>query len=95
MADSNGSQTVSAAGGQRLLLRDRSELEVTGVEDVVSFDEAGAVLKTDLGLLAVDGEGLHVVKLDLAGGVLVIEGKVGGLYYSDGGPKKNGKRLFR
>ncbi len=71
-------------------------MELTGVEDVVSFDETGAVLRTTLGMLAVDGEELHVVKLDLAGGNVQIEGKVNGLIYSDGGSaKKAAKRLFR
>lgn len=76
------------AGSQRLVLFDRQSLELTGIEDVVSFDEAGAVLSTSLGMLAVDGEDLHVVKLDLAGGSIQIEGKVNGLFFSAG---KGGK----
>ena len=91
MADIDG----SAGGGQRLLLLDRSTLELTGVEDVVSFDETGAVLKTGLGLLAVEGEALRVVKLDLTGGLISLEGRIGALIYSESGSaKKNGKRLF-
>ena len=86
----------TGAEGQRLLLLDRAVLELSGVEDVVSFDEAGAVLRTGLGMLAIDGEDLRVVKLDLAGGCLQLEGKIGGLFYSDaGGAKKTAKRFFR
>ncbi|MBE6621850.1 MAG: sporulation protein YabP [Ruminococcaceae bacterium] len=82
--------------GQRLLLLDRKVLELTDVEDVVSFDETGAVLRTGQGMLALDGEDLHVVMLDLSGGCLKIEGKINGLFYSDaGGGKKAVKRLFR
>jgi sporulation protein YabP len=69
-------------------------MELSGVEDVVSFDENGAVLRTVLGMLAVDGENLHVVKLDLAGGNVSIEGKVNGFFYADGTAKK-AKRFFR
>lgn len=78
----------------RLLLLDRQALELCGVEDVVSFDETGAVLRTTLGMLAVDGEGLHVVRLDLAGGSLQIEGKVNGLFFSEakGGGKGRSRR---
>ena len=96
MAEHSGTTAPSTTGEQRLLLLNRATLELTGVEDVVSFDETGAVLKTNLGLLAVEGEELHVVKLDLAGGLLLIEGRIGGLFFSEtGGMKKNGKRLFR
>jgi hypothetical protein len=45
-------------------------------------------------MLAVDGENLHVVKLDLAGGNVSIEGKVNGFFYADGTAKK-AKRFFR
>lgn len=84
--ETNGYKTN--AGPQRLLLLDRQAMELSGVEDVVSFDETGAVLRTTLGMLAVDGEELHVVKLDLAGGSIQIEGKVNGLFFSEG---KGGK----
>lgn len=81
---------------QRLLLLDRKVLELTDVEDVISFDETGAVLRTGLGMLALDGEDLHVVKLDLSGGSVTIQGTINGLFYSNaGGGKKAVKRLFR
>ena len=38
--------------GQKLIITDRKILDLTGVTDVVSFDETGAVLKTDMGTLA-------------------------------------------
>lgn len=37
--------------GQKLIITDRKILDLTGVTDVVSFDETGAVLKTDMGTL--------------------------------------------
>ena len=87
-------QTV--VGQQKLLLTDRTRLELTGVKDVTSFDENGAILQTTLGTLAVDGEDLHVTQLDLAGGFMHIEGKLTGFFYSEEGSAKNRKkRLFR
>ncbi len=81
---------------QRLLILDRKTMNITGVLDVVSFDEGGAVLKTSLGTLAVDGEGLHVVKLDLSNGNVAIDGKINGIFYSQSdGAKKQARRLFR
>lgn len=91
--DHSGKPEIS---GQRLIIIDRKSMELTGVEDVISFDENGAVLKTCAGTLAVDGEGLHVTRLDLDGGVILFDGKINGLFYSEvGGVKNKTKRLFR
>lgn len=82
--------------GQKLVITDRKVLDLTGVTDVVSFDETGAVLRTDMGILAVDGEGLHVTKLELANGIIIFTGKINGLLYTDSsGAKTRAKRLFR
>ncbi len=85
----------SAEGEQRLTVFGRASMEISGVEDVVSFDENGAVIKTILGMLAIDGDGLHVTRLDLSGGIISLDGKINGLFYSDGGAKGKAKRLFR
>ncbi len=95
MTEKRSDDRLAETGHQTLTLTDRTALALDGVLDVISFDETGAALRTVLGLLAVDGEELHVVKLDLAGGHLRIEGKISGLFYSDGGAKKAAKRLFR
>ena len=80
----------------KLLILERKAMELTAVEDVVSFDEDGAVLRTSLGMLAVEGEGLHVVKLDLEGGTLLLEGTINGLFYAEaGGAKKRAGRKLR
>ncbi len=76
----------------RLVLTDRSVLELSGVEDVISFDEAGALIKTVNGMLGVDGEGLHVTSLDLSNGNISFEGKINGLFFSDT-QKSKGKRF--
>lgn len=97
MAEKNETvKQTSAGGGHNVLVLDRKIMNLTGIEDVVSFDESGAVLKTSIGTLAVDGEELHVVKLDLSGGNVSIEGKINGLFYSEtGGGRSKAKRLFR
>ena len=46
--------------------------------------------------LAVDGEDLHVTKLDLANGSIILAGKINGLFYTENtGAKSRAKRLFR
>lgn len=80
---------------QRLVLDNRERLSLGGIIDVVSFDESGAYLKTVTGTLAIDGEDLHVIKLDTDGGSMVFEGRINGLFFSDGAGKGRSKRLFK
>ena len=71
-----------------LNLEERHRLAVTGVSEVLSFDENQVVMDTSLGLLTVEGEGLHVEKLSLDIGELSLEGSVQSLYYSHDRQKK-------
>ncbi len=80
---------------QRLTLESRSVLDLNGVIDVVSFDDSGALIKTVNGILAVDGEELRVVKLDVGGGNISFEGRINGLFFSDGPQRGKGKRSAR
>lgn len=74
-----------------LVLQDRRILSFDGVLDVISFDENGAILKVNGGMLVIDGTDLHVTKLDIDGGSIGIEGKISGLLFSDG---VKGKKRF-
>ena len=65
----------------------RDGIAISGVSDVVSFDERGVVMETDCGSLAVEGEGLHVTVLDLSAGRVNIEGRINGVYYFDNSPR--------
>ena len=47
----------------KLTLENRGAGTVTGIREVVSFDENQVVLDTDLGLLTVKGKDLHVSRL--------------------------------
>lgn len=71
-----------------LNLEERHRLSVTGVSEVLSFDENEVVMDTTLGLLTVEGEGLHVEKLSLDIGELSLEGSVQNLCYSRDRQKK-------
>ena len=85
-----------------LNLKDRKVLELRGVTDVISFDEESVELSTVCGTLTVEGTGLHVQALDLAAGIVNIEGVVSVLSYTEAesSEEKNGKtgwlgKLFR
>ncbi|MBQ8174796.1 MAG: sporulation protein YabP [Clostridia bacterium] len=68
---------------QTLILRDRKLLETDGVSDVVGFDEATVLLRTVRGAMTVEGEGLHITRLDLEKGVVSVEGNISAVLYTD------------
>ena len=65
-----------------LSLDERHRLTVAGVSEVLSFDETEVIMDTTLGLLTVEGEGLHVEKLSLDIGELSLEGSIQSMCYS-------------
>lgn len=73
----------TAAVQQLLSLKNRKVLEVSGVSDVVSFDEESVELSTQCGTLTVEGENLHVQTLNLEKGSVCVEGTVNSLAFED------------
>ena len=65
----------------------RDGMVVSGVLDVVSFDDRGVVMETACGSMAVEGESLHITVLNIGDGRVDIEGKINGVYYFDNTPK--------
>ena len=65
----------------RLTLNERRQLYMTGVSDVVSFDDTAVVLRTELGTLVIQGQQLQLKTLSLEGGQVVVEGSVSALHY--------------
>ena len=58
---------------QNLILENREKLTITGVVDVLSFDDQIVIVETQLGLLTVKGEDLRVtVMMKLAKKILVV-----------------------
>lgn len=68
---------------QNLILENRSKLSISGVEDVLSFDDQVVIMETDLGLLTVKGENLKINKLSLDTQEVIVEGEINSLGYSD------------
>ena len=78
---------------QKISLLDREKLTVTGVQEVKSFDENAVILRTDLGLLTVQGRDLHLKTLSLEGGQAEISGTVSALTFEE--PREVGSWLSR
>ena len=57
---------------QNIVLENREKLNITGVLDVLSFDDQIVILETELGLLTVKGENLRINKLSLDSSEVII-----------------------
>ena len=69
-------------------------MAMTGVTEVISFDENTVALKTALGLLTVHGQGLQLKNLSLEGGQVAVEGTIAAFVYEE--PRGGGlRRLLR
>lgn len=73
----------SAQLPHKLTLDGREKLSVTGVAEVVSFDDTSVVLHTALGTLLVQGSGLQLKTLSAEGGQVAVEGTVSSLQYEE------------
>ena len=71
------------AAYHRLQLEGREKLSVSGVEDVVRFDENCIVTTTSGGTLIITGEELHIGKLSLDGGEMQVDGRIDAVTYED------------
>lgn len=71
-----------------LALKGRQKLTVTGVSEVVSFDETAVVLQTGMGILMVHGQGLQLKELSVEGGQTCVEGSISALVYEE--PRQGG-----
>lgn len=67
-------------------MENRTKLNVTGVEDVESFDENAIIMNTSQGDLIVRGTGLHIGRISLDVGQLSVEGSISELSYEDKAP---------
>ena len=74
---------------QNLLLENREKLTISGVLDVLSFDDQIVILETELGLLTVKGENLRINKLSLDTADVIVDGEIYNLGYSEKDLPKN------
>ena len=58
----------------KLTLDGRKKLTMTGVTEVVRFEDTAVVLRTGLGMLMVQGKDLKLRTLSLEGGQMAVEG---------------------
>ena len=67
----------------RIEMTEREQALISGVEEVISFDETCVVLRTVCGVMAVDGKDMRVVSLDTDTGDIVLSGMIDGVIYPE------------
>lgn len=87
-------KNLSSTVIQNLVLENREKLSISGVIDVLSFDDQVVIVETELGLLNVKGENLHINKLSIDTAEVVVEGDICGLFYSEKDLDKKGSSLI-
>ena len=71
-------------GRHTLNMEEREKVRIGGVLEVLSFDEEGIMMETTCGLLMLKGAGMHIGKLDLDAGDVIVDGSIDSMAYSDG-----------
>lgn len=76
-------KTIATGVIQNVILENRGKLSISGVLDVLSFDDQVVILETELGLLTVKGENIRINKLSIDTSEVIVEGSISSLTYSD------------
>lgn len=84
-------ENITKSEKSELKLEDRRVLTVTGVLEVINFDEEKINLNTILGALQILGECLKINKIDVKDGNVSISGKIKALNYKTHQKKKRRK----
>ncbi len=80
----------------KLVLEERSKLTLTGVTEVISFDDSAVILRTELGKLMIHGKNLQLKTLSLDGGQVAVDGHIAAMIYEDPRPASGFfQKLFR
>ncbi len=81
---------------QSVIIENRKKFVISGVKDVISFDEETVMLDTTLGKMVIKGDNLHIMNFNNESGDITGEGKVHAMIYT--ADEKSGgffSKLFR
>lgn len=70
-------------GIHNVIMEGRRKLSISGVCDVESFNEEEIILHTNMGVMTVEGEMLHINKLSTENGEVMIDGNIESVKYSE------------
>jgi sporulation protein YabP len=75
-------------------IKGRRHIDITGVREVISFDETAVVMSTDGGEMTLEGNDLRIGVLDTERGIVSVEGKINALFYDEDAAPSDKKRFF-
>ena len=78
-----GKTQVNSSKEHTMTMENREKIFLSGIENVVSFDERTVTLNTALGAMTIEGEGLHILSLSLESGHVTVDGHVDAIYYEN------------
>ncbi len=73
----------TTVNNHEICLKMRKAMSISGVKEIISFDEHSVVLSTVCGDMSVDGENIHISVLDVEKGVVAMDGRINSVYYYD------------
>ena len=79
---------------QNLVLENRTRLNISGVLDVLSFDDQIIIVETELGMLTVKGDNLRINKLSIDTSEVIVEWEIISLTYSTKDIDKKGESFL-
>ena len=77
-------------GKGEIVMQSRGRLTVTGVDEVLNFDEESVCLKSVDGKMMIEGEGIKIDTLDTDRGIVRLNGRINAIYY-ESDPEKSKK----
>jgi sporulation protein YabP len=89
-------ETRSMSKSHKIVIDERKNIKITGVNKVISVEPELILLLTELGRLKITGKDMHITTLDIDKGMVDITGIVNCICYTtdkDGGISL--KRLFK
>ena len=72
-----------SASRHSITIDKRESVTVTGVTDVISFDEESVICETEMGVVVLRGINLHVSRINLDSGELAVSGEIDGMTYTN------------
>lgn len=85
---------VSNLNTQEVKMIDRSNISISGVVKIVSFDDEEFLMETNMGNLRITGNTLELLRLDTIDGNVKIKGKIDSFMYIDGNKKKKEESII-
>jgi len=93
-----GEEKKRSTSRHSLTIDKRENVNVSGITDVISFDEESVIAETELGVIIIRGINLHVNRINLENGELSVSGEIDGIAYENPGGHKGKSfmgRLFK